>query len=332
MTTFKKINKSYHILVYSQLTTNTAGQSNNCTAYFNFGLLPRSRWKVKYYGAFGAAGFSSNQYPQIFVDFGQPYNEFARNTSNAYPAALKLNKQYAGGLITYTNSGTGCSFNFAATDNGYFYLENTPTSNIFNILVYNHGAGQGLWIPNITPCLFAFAFEQLDDPIYRTIKNVYNVVFNSEYGANNSTTDNSLGTKRYYFDWTRLPEGEYEVSTSLSTSSDQGSTTNFGSFTVFCDLGQGNSTTFTATTLSGAKVSNNNFLSVVFCEQSGSVGPLVCYRDYSPPVFLHARPSNSNVNVYILSTYSGQFYYSKALGINMNYTIAFTFRWLGQKD
>lgn len=330
MTTIKKINKTYHILVYSNITTNVVNQSNNCTALFDFGQLPRSRWRVKYYGSFGAAGFTTNQYPQIFVDFGQNYNELGRNSSGQYPSTLKLNNQYVGGLVNYTNTGAACSFNIAATDNGYFYLDNTPTNNIINITVYNHGIGQSLWTPNMNNALFGFAFEQLDDPIYRSIKNVYNVVFNSDYGENNSTVDNSLGTKRYYFDWSLLPKGEYEVSTSMTTSDDSYQGINYASYTIFCDLGQGNSTVFTPSNVSNQKVKFSNFLSVVFCEQTGSKGPLVCYRDYSPPVFLNSRPSNSDVNLYIYSTYTGQFYYTRPILSIMNYTLCFTFRWLGE--
>jgi hypothetical protein len=178
--------------------------------------------------------------------------------------------------------------------------------------------------------LFGFAFEQLDDPIYRTIRNVYNVVFNSDYGENNSNVDNSLGTKRYYFDWTRLPKGEYEVSTTLLTSTDLGGIL-FSSFSVFCDFGQGNSTVFMPSNLSGQRVSHTTFLSVVFIEQAGGTGPLVCYSDYSPPIFLNSRPSNNDVNLYIRSTYTSQLYYSEPLTTDMNYTITFTFRWLGEK-
>ncbi len=178
--------------------------------------------------------------------------------------------------------------------------------------------------------LFCFAFEQLDDPIYRTIKNVYNVVFNSDYGNKNLTANNSLGSINYYFDWTRLPEGEYQVSTSLSSSTDS-NTTNFGVLSVFCDFGQGNSTVFMPANLSGQRVASSNFLSMVYIEQAASVGPLVCYNDYTLPVFLNSRPENSNVNLYILQGYTGQTIYSEPIATVMNYTITFTFRWLGQK-
>ena len=328
MTTVKKINKTYHILVYSNLTTNVSGQSYSCTALFDFGLLPRSRWKVKLYGGFGSAGYTSNQLPQIHVELGQKYVDYGRNPSNAFPANIKFTTLYVGNMISYTNYAGNCSFNIPAGDNGYFYLDETPTGNIFNISVLNL-ANLANWTPGMNNALFGFAFEQLDDPIYRTVKNVYNVVFNSEYGLNNSTTDNSLGTKNYYFDWSLLPQGEYEVSTNMYTSTD--TSTNYSSYTIFCDFGQGDKTVFIPSSITNSEVPSTNFLSVVFVEQSGSAGPLVCYSDYSPPVFLTSRPSNNNVNLYINSIYTGQYYYSRALGINMNYTINFTFRWLGQK-
>lgn len=327
----KKINKTYHILVYSQLTTNTTNQSSSCTAVFDFGQLPRSRWKVKYYGAFGGAGYTNNILPQIHVDFGGYNIDYGRNTSNAYPANARLTRQCVGNMISYTNIGSTCSFNVPAGDNGHIYLDETPSNNFINITVLNL-ANATLWVPNMNNALFGFAFEQLDDTIYRTMKNVYNVVFNSEYGLNNSTTDNSLGNKNYYFDWSRLPLGEYEVSTALHTSTDSSVTANFASFSIFADFGQGNSTVFMPSNLSNQRVSSSNFLSIVHCEQAGSAGPLVAYRDYSPPVFLNDRPSNSNVIIRINQTYSAQGYYSRALGVNMNYTICFTFRWLGNRN
>ncbi len=330
MTSVKKINKTYHIVIYSQLTTNTTSQSSSCTGVFDFGLLPRSRWRVKYYGAFGTANYTNNVLPQIHVDFGQAYVDYSRRIENIYPPSSRLTRQYTGNMISYTNYGSSCSFNVPAGDNGYFYLDETPRNNFINITVLNL-ANQSLWAPNMNNALFGFAFEQLDDPIYRTVQSVYNVVFNSVYGSNNSTTDNSLGTENYYFNWQQLPEGEYEVSTAMHTSTDSSNSISYSSFSIFADFGQGNSTVFMPSNVSNQRVSSTNFLSVVFYEQSGSTGPLVSYRDYSPPVFLHARPSNNNLDVYILSTYSGQFYYSRPLGTNMNYTICFTLRWLGSR-
>jgi hypothetical protein len=331
MATLKKINKTYHILVYSNLTTNTVNQSNNCTAFFDFGRLPKSRWRVKYYGAFGAVGFTNNILPQIHVNFGQMKVDYGRNTSNAYPLNSRLTRQCVGNMISYTNYGSGCSFNVPAGDNGYFYLDNTPTDNIINIQVFNL-ANQTYWVPNMSNAVYGFAFEQLDDPIYRTVKNVYNVVFNSDYGANGTTSNNSLGWKRYFFDWTRLPEGEYEVSTIMHTSTDPSNVANFSGYQISCDFGQGGSTVFMPTSLSNARMPYDDFLCMVFVEQPGSVGPLVAYRDYTPPVFLQSRPYNYDVNIYINNHYISQGYYSRTTGVDMDYTICFTFRWLGNRN
>ena len=261
MATVRKINKTYHILVYSRLTTNTATQSSNCSAFFDFGRLPRSRWKVKYYGSFGPAGYANNVLPQIHVDFGCNNSDYARNPSNAYPANVRLTRQCIGNMVSYTNYGTPnpTAFNVPSTDNGYIYLDNTPTNNIINIQVLNL-ANLAFWVPNMDNALYGFAFEQLDDPIYRTIKNVYNVVFNSELGTSGVTTNNSLGWKRYFFDWSQLPQGEYEVSTTFNTSADPTNASNYTSFQITCDLGQANSTVFMPTSLSGARMPYANFL------------------------------------------------------------------------
>ncbi len=105
----KKINRTYHILVYSQLTTNVTNQSSNCTAFFDFGRLPRSRWRVKYYGAFGTANFTTNILPQIHVDFGQKNTDFGRRVSNEFPANTRVTTICAGNMISYTNQGTASS-------------------------------------------------------------------------------------------------------------------------------------------------------------------------------------------------------------------------------
>ncbi len=118
----------------------------------------------------------------------------------------------------------------------------------------------------------------------------------------------------------------------MTTCDDSYQYVNYSSYSIFCDLGQGNETVFTPSNISNQNVPSANFLSVVFCEQSGSIGPLVCYRDYSPPVFLYSRPSNNDVNLYINSTYSGQFYYTRPVLSIMNYTLCFTFRWLGDRN
>lgn len=335
MTTLKKINKTYHIILYANLTTNTTNQSSNCTGYFDFGLLPKSRWKVKFYGCYGVAGFNNNNYAQVFADFGQKYNEFARDSSGKYISTQKQNQTYVGNIISYTNHGANplnvaCSFNIVASDNGFFYLDSTPSGSVINLFVYNLNQS-ALYNPTAATGLFCFAFEQLDDPIYRTIKNVYNVVFNSEYGVNNSTVDNSLGTKQYFFDWSQLPQGQYELTTSMLTSNDPTNVNNYSGFTIFSDFGQGNRTVFYPSNASRVRPRTNDFLSLVVLEDAYSIFPLVSYQDYTPPIFLDSRPNNNIVNLYINQTYYQQYYMSRPIGNDMNYTITFTFKWLGEK-
>ena len=327
----KKINKTYHLLVYTQLTTN-ASNWNSLLCFFDWGLLPRSRWKVKMYMCSGTIGFSSNQAIQVFSDFGQNNNELVRNIDMSLPLGNKDYKHYLGTVINFTNRSANATFWSNADDNGETFLDCTPTNNLFNMYLYNHGSNQGLFTPNTNSnmAIFGFSFEQLDDPIYRTIKSSYNIVFNSEYAGLNSTTNNDLGNLNYFFDWKQLKQGQYNVTCSLLTSDDSSSSINFGSYAIFCDLGQGNNSVFGAMSSSGGKLKDVNFLSLARIVKPVSKLPLISFNDSTPPIFLNSRPTNNNITIFILSSYSTQIFFTRPLGTIVNYTLCLNFQWLGE--
>lgn len=334
----QKVNKTYHVLVYTVLTTN-ANNVNSSLCFFDWGQLPRSRWKVKMYGYVGNCSFTSNQVIQVFADFNQNKNELVRNSSGALPTANKDYKTYLGTVINFTNRGNNCTFYSKADDNGATYLDSTPANNIFNLYLYNHGGGQGLFTPNSNgnTALFGFAFEMLDDPIYRTVRNTYNIILNSENGTKigNATGYNSLGAMNYYFDWDLLKKGEYLVYTSLVTSDDPLYATAYNGSTnsVYIDFGQGNKTVFNVKSSSGGNMNRNvnYFLAIAPYIRPNSYFPIISYRDSTPPIFLTERPTNNTISVYLLNGYLPQYIFERQNPAPMNYTLCLNFQYLGEK-
>lgn len=333
-----KINKTYHVLIYTALTTN-ASNFNSSLCFFDWGQLPRSRWKVTMYALVGNCNYNTNQTMQVFADFSQNNNELVRNTAGALPSTNKDYQHYLGTVINFTNRNANCSFDSKATDNGPTYLDATPTNNLFYLYIYNHGSAQNLFQPNTNgnTALFGFAFEMLDDPIYRTIKSTYNVVFNSEYGLRtypNGTVYNSFGSIRYFFDWEQLKKGEYLVTASLFTSDDPTSTVNFSCQSIYCDLGQGNNSVFNVKSQSGGNMNSNinTFIGIAPYTRASSLLPIISYRDSTPPIYLRQRPPNNFVDVTIRNHYVAQFILERSSATSMNYTLCLNFQWLGDRN
>ena len=332
-----KINKTYHILINTMLTTNTTTWNSNL-CFFDWEQLPKSRWKVKMYLQSNSCNFNSNQVIQVFADFSQNNNELVRNSSGALPTTNKDYKDYLGTVIGFTNRASNFNIFYSrANDNGATYLDATPTNNLFNLYLYNHGVGQGLFSPNVNgnAALIGFSFEMLDDPIYRTIQTSYKIVFNSDYAEKNVQTGNSLGNLSYYFDWTQLKQGEYLVSCSLFSSDDPLATNptyyNYGSNAVYADIGQGNSSVFHVKSSIGAGMRDSNFLCLAPFIRPASIFPIVSFNDMTPPIFLNKRPTNNFLNIYIYTLYSPQYPFGRPTGTLMNYTLVMNFKWLGEK-
>lgn len=319
--------KVYNIVILSQLTTTVTGQSSDCLCFFDWSLLPQSRWKCRLTSVLGSAGFTTNQVCQVFTDLGIMNNEMARNSVGGYTGTNRYNSQYVG-TIMETNQGANATFYCPATKNPPFYLNQTPQNTSFKLNLVNHGVGQGLFTPNITACIFVLSMEMLDDPIPRNIKNSYNIVFNSTSG--NSTLPNSIN---YQFDWGRLPRGKYQFRTTMMTSKDDNATTFFGPICIFCDLGQGSQTVHFVRNQSTVRPAIVNLVAVLFAtgnniNGSGATGALYTYKDQNAPIYLENRPSNNDVLIELRSAYSGLFLPN--LPATLNYTIVFHFQWLGE--
>lgn len=333
----QKVNKTYHVMVYTVLTTNSANFASSL-CFFDWGQLPKSRWRVKMYATIGNLTFNTNQVMQVFADFSQKENELVKNTSAGLPSTTKDYKTYLGTVINFSNRSANCTFHSKATDNGETYLDSTPIHNVFNLYIYNHGMAQNIFSPNSNgnTALFGFAFEMLDDPIYRTVRNTYNVIFNSERGNRiypNGTGFNSFGAISYYFDWTQLKEGEYLVYASLFTSDDSTLSINYSCEGVYIDLGQGDSTVFNVKSSTGGNMTRNvnTFVCIAPFIRAGATLPLHSYSDMTPPIFLNSRPKNNLVSVYILNQYLAQFVLEKASTVSLNYTLCLNFQYLGER-
>jgi hypothetical protein len=331
-----QVYKTYHVLIYTTLTTNASNFASSL-CFFDWGQLPKSRWRVTMYAEIGNGGYTTNQTMQVFADFSQSRNELVRNSSGAFPSTNKDYKNYLGTVLNFTNRSANCSFHSKATDNGASYLDATPTNNLFNLYIYNHGSAQNLFSPNTNgnTALFGFAFEMLDDPIYRTVRNTYNIVFNSENGTKNyaNVTMNSFGDITYYFDWTQIKQGEYLVTATLYTSKDDTGTINYSCQSIYCDLGQGNNSVFNVKSQSGGNLNQNinTFLGIAPYTLAPSLLPIIAYRDSTPPIYLSQRPTNNLVRVTIRNHYMAQFILERLLAVSMNYTLCLNFQWLGEK-
>ena len=318
--------KVYNIVILSNLTATTAGQASDCLCYFDWSLLPQSRWKCRLTASLGVTGFGSNQACQVFIDLGQMNNEMGRNQNGYYNGSSKYNSQYVG-TIMETNQGANSSFFCAATKNPPIYLNQTPTNNSFKLNLVNHGSGQGLFVPNTNLSMFVLSMEMLDDPIPRSVKNMYNVVFNSENGTSTLSNSNFVN---YKFDWGCLPKGRYQVNTTLMTSDILYNF--FPIISIYCDLGQANKTVYYVSNSSGGRAASSNFVAMLFptgsnLNGSGSAGGLYSYNDQNQGIYLENRPTNNDVAVYVRTSYPTGLLADLT---DINYTLVFNFQWLGE--
>lgn len=327
------VNKFYHINLLGQVGTLTTNQTSNCLFYFDWGQLPQSRWKVYVSANYGTAGYTTNQQCLINVDLGQQEIELARGYNGAYTGTSTQDKNIF--VATYTNpsnQGATCVFQIASTVNHPIYLDSTPTLTSFIKTLRSTGPARALFTPNSGLDRVVLSFEQLDDPIPRSIKNAYRVVFNSPIGTMNTL----FGDYSFYYDWSTLPEGEYLVTMSFITNNIGVVNTLYAGNSIFIDLGQANSTVFYASNQANFNVRNKNFVGMTLYSGTNTLGagavlPIYANSDTTKPIYLKSRPTNNNVNVLILSDYSSQFVLDMiSTNDNLyNYTLILDFNLLG---
>jgi len=129
---------------------------------------------------------------------------------------------------------------------------------------------------------------------------IYNFCLNSNFGGATPATSST-----FFVDWSVLPEGEYKVSftfTSSIASSDLGNTTNA---VIYLDLGQASTSIIEASTANAINTYRGGFLGCLrqTSYATGTTTPTdyitFLYADTitNPPVYIFTRPRNNSVSV-----------------------------------
>ena len=135
---------------------------------------------------------------------------------------------------------------------------------------------------------------------YITKNRIYNFCLNSNFGGNTPATSST-----FFVDWSVLPEGEYKVSftfTSSIASSDLGNSNNA---VIYLDLGQASSSIIEPSAALSANTYRGGFLGCLrqTSYQTGATTPTdyitFLYADTitNPPIYILSRPRNNNVSV-----------------------------------
>ena len=131
-------------------------------------------------------------------------------------------------------------------------------------------------------------------------KRIYNFCLNSNFGGATPATSST-----FFIDWSIMPEGEYKVSftfTSSITGTDLGNTTNA---VIYLDLGQASTSIIEASTANAFNTYRSGFLGCLrqTSYATGTTTPTdyitFLYADTTtnPPVYILNRPNNSNISV-----------------------------------
>lgn len=324
------VNKFYHIVLLGNVGTLITNTVSNCLFFFDWGQLPKSRWRVYITANLGTVNFNTNQQCLINVDLGQSEIELAKGYNGAYAGTSQQDKNiYVGCFTNPSNNGATNVFQINSTANPPIYLDATPNNNSFIHTLRNNLGPRTGFGPNMAVSRVILSMEQLDDPIPRSIKNSYQVVFNSSLGTMNN---NMLGNYSFYYDWTTLPQGEYLVNMTFLTNNISVVDNRYAGNSIFIDLGQANNTVFFPSGQDNYNVVNKNFVGMLLFSGTNTLGqgasaPFYCNSYTTKPLYLRSRPTNNDVNVLILTDYKQQ-YILDMISTNdplYNYTLCLTF-------
>ena len=127
---------------------------------------------------------------------------------------------------------------------------------------------------------------------------VFNIVFMSSQGSGN------IYSRTYFFDWSKLPQGQYTGTFSFTSAAGSISPS---CVNIFVDLGFG--TQYSASTINGVQLTTSTFyIGSALTTPYGIIGNsyLSASIPNNPPFTLLNRPSNNNVNVRILNNDANQ--------------------------
>jgi len=129
-----------------------------------------------------------------------------------------------------------------------------------------------------------------------TKKRIYNFCFNSNFGGATPETSST-----FFVDWSVLPQGEYKVSftfTSTITATDLGNVSNA---VIYLDLGQASTTIIEASVALSGNAYRGGFLGCLrqtsYTETANYVTFLYADTNTNPPVYILSRPRNNSVCV-----------------------------------
>ena len=133
-----------------------------------------------------------------------------------------------------------------------------------------------------------------------TKNRIYNFCLNSNFGGATPSTSST-----FFVDWSVLPEGEYKVSftfTSTAASTDLANTVNA---VIYLDLGQASTSIIEASAANAANTYRGGFLGCLrqASYATGTTTPTdyitFLYADIinNPPVYILTRPRNNSVSV-----------------------------------
>ena len=140
---------------------------------------------------------------------------------------------------------------------------------------------------------------------------IYNILFNSTQGTG------TIGSRKYFFDWSQLPDGQYRCTFSFVTTS---GTTSVACANIFMDLGQGN--VFVAGSVTNGQLSSNTFyIGNAGATAIGANSYVYAETFTNPAFYLSNKPSSNEVTIRVLQNDANQSAYTPELRYSLNLSL-----------
>lgn len=140
---------------------------------------------------------------------------------------------------------------------------------------------------------------------------IYNILINSSQGTGN------IGSRNYYFDFSKLEHGRYKGSFSFITAS---GTTSVACCNIFCELGQ--ELSYPVMSPTGGQLTNGYFyIGSAGVSSIGANAYVYCTAVDNPPFYLLNKPSSNNITIKILQNDAGQSAYTPELAYSLTLSL-----------